>query len=130
MYTRSYFTEDKKIDIPENYDGNAFRENNTESPLEENVEQTFSAVDEDESVTVGSRTERKGPFSSFFDKLPFKNLSESFPFPFFKNDSSSRGKLNFGTEEILICIIALYMFFSKDGDKECAIMLAILIFIT
>lgn len=35
----------------------------------------------------------------------------------------------FGTEDILIIATAAFLFFSKSGDKECAIMLLLLIFI-
>ncbi len=39
-------------------------------------------------------------------------------------------KLHIGKEELLIIAAALFLFLSKDGDKECAIMLALLLFIT
>ena len=34
-----------------------------------------------------------------------------------------------GTEEILIIGLALFLFLSRDGDKECAILLALLLLI-
>lgn len=34
-----------------------------------------------------------------------------------------------GTEEILLIAAAAFLFFSKDGDKECAILLLILVFL-
>lgn len=37
---------------------------------------------------------------------------------------------SFGTEDILIIATAAFLFFSKSGDKECAIMLLLLIFVT
>ena len=36
---------------------------------------------------------------------------------------------SFSTEDILIIATAAFLFFSKGGDKECAIMLLLLIFI-
>ena len=39
------------------------------------------------------------------------------------------GHLSLGTEEILIIGIALLLLFNKSGDKECAIMLLLLLFI-
>ena len=42
------------------------------------------------------------------------------------------GKLSFpkiGTEEILIIGLAIFLFLSRDGDKECAVLLLLLLFI-
>ena len=128
MYTRSYFTEDKKIDIPENYDGNAFKENGS---VIQNAEEVLSDFKE-EPNDVQEETEEtlgKGIFSSLFDKLPVKSLQKGFPFSLFKKNGVEGCGLSFGTEEILISLIAIYMFFSKDGDKECAAFILLLLFI-
>ena len=129
MYTRTYFTEDKKIDVPENYDGTAFGENGIGTNVRESekVESDFSVKEcnvSDESVPANA----KSRFSSLFDRLPIKSIFQGFPFSVFKGKESESG-ISFGTEEILICTVALYLFFSKDGDRECAVMLLILLFI-
>ena len=36
---------------------------------------------------------------------------------------------NIGTEEILIIATAAFLFFSKGGDRECALILLLLLFI-
>ena len=130
MYTRSYFTEDKKIDIPENYDGNAFRENKSDFDVrrEHDIEVSDDCPVNDDT-TDSTESSSRNAFSSLLEKLPVKNLFSGFPFSFFKNGSGREERRYFGTEEILIFIIAAYMFLSKDGDRECAIMLALLLFI-
>lgn len=130
MYTRSYFTEDKKVDIPENYDGNAFREASETASDGIGIYDSSPLTDkENEDSKKSTETFGKGTFFPFFDKLPIKGLFKALPFSRFKDGEECNTPFRFGTEEILICIAALYMFFSKDGDKECAIMLALLLFI-
>lgn len=125
MYTRTYFTEDEKTKIPENYDGNAFRSEISAAVTEENrQEYKEDGIDEAEYESA-SKSIR---FPSLFEKLPLKKLLGFFRIQQ-KDECESDGAFGFGIEEILICALALYMFFSKDGDKECAIMLAILLFI-
>lgn len=49
----------------------------------------------------------------------------------------SKGSLNsikdsfkkIGTEELLILALAAFLFFSRDGDRECALMLLALLFV-
>lgn len=40
------------------------------------------------------------------------------------------GDFKIGTEELLIAAVALFLLFSKNGDKECAIMLLLTLFVT
>ena len=129
MYTRTYFTEDKKIDVPENYDGTAFGENGIglNARESEKAESDFS-VKESDFPGEDAPVSQKAKFSSRFDKLPIKSIFQGFPFSLFKEKEGDVG-INFGTEEILICAVALYLFFSKGGDRECAIMLLVLLFI-
>ena len=128
MYTRSYFTDDKTVDIPENYDGTAFGGGITDTS-EGDAEKRGSLSDEER--TEGEKAAPTGNrigISQFFEKLPLKSI-----FPIKDLGSYFTGhKLipeKIGMEEALILAIALYLFFSKDGDKECAIMLLLLIFI-
>ena len=64
----------------------------------------------------------EGFFSTFMEKLPFGNFFNNINL--FKN-----GKIDFGTEELLIIGIALFLLFSKNGDKECSLILLFLLFI-
>ena len=122
MYTRTYKADETEPVIPENYDGNAFTkpcENEPAPAYAPFAPPQFEEKAEGEAVSTGFT------LSSIAEKLPFKSISSLFNFT---KDGEKRS-FNFGTEEILICAAALYMFFSKGGDKECAIMLLILLFI-
>ena len=125
MYTRTYFTDSDKLSIPENYDGNAFRERKRDDIAEPTVEEEHDGLTEQanekyEKASIGAH--------SFFERLPIKNFISKFSANgFFKGGSSPFSHL--GYEEILIIALMLYMFFSKDGDKECAVMLLFLLFI-
>ena len=121
MYTRSYFTEDKKPIVPENYDGNAFREE-----IAPTLAEVGDATEGGESAVASSSGT---VFSSLLTKLPLGGLFGSLPFSRSEGEKAGRERVKIGTEEILICLVALYMFFSKEGDKECAIMLLLLLFI-
>lgn len=132
MYTRSYYPEGEGIKIPENYDGNAFREVETKEeerivPSEESVKHEevlrapWDVSKSAEEVVVNANAGNRG-FGSFFDKLSLNNLTGFLPF--FKG-----GKFSLGNEELLICAIALFLFFSRSGDKECAVMLLLLLWI-
>ena len=122
MYTRSYFTEDKKVDVPENYDGNAFEKENDIPAQNESECFLGSSIDSTQkSVDLGA-------FSRLLERLPIRKLLKGIPLPFLKCDDD-KAPARLGSEEILILAVMLYMFFSKDGDKECALMLLFLLFI-
>ena len=127
MYTRSYFQDDEKISIPENYDGNAFRED-SEAKMNESEKQrnAFTQVN-NESSEECFFNERKdngglGFIQSFLHRLQPSSVFEKFDF--FRG-----GRFDFGSEEILIFGIALFLFFSEGKDIECALMLLLLLFI-
>ena len=109
MYTRSYT--DTRFSPPDGYDGTAIR------------------ISEPECETQQSRAECENQGDMPVHTQPRGFLSELF--------GGSLGNLfsgfslkSIGIEEILIIIAALYLFFSKDGDKECGIMLFLLLFIS
>ena len=122
MYTRSYFSEDEAVRLPEKYDGTVFKEK------AETLGESECQISEQTVQPAVEKQSEESVFSRLFERLPFSSL-------FKKGKGVLPLKLdkcrieNFGTEELLIIAIALYLFFSKDGDKECAIMLALLIFI-
>ena len=127
MYTRSYFNEEKNLEIPENYDGNAFA--GKADVTEEEKEAIYESFSKEGLSDNGSEeTMARGSFSQFFEKLPIKSL---FPIKDIGSYLSGHRLLpeKIGIEEVLIIALALYLFFSKDGDKECAILLALLLFI-
>ncbi len=126
MYTRSFFTEENKPAVPENYDGTAFSKAQEKETKTEEASSPFVPPVFEEKLPHESTAKVFSGLSSIMERLPFKNLFSIFPI---KNGEDGKG-FRLGTEEILICAAALYMFFSRNGDKECAIMLFILLFIS
>lgn len=101
MYARSY--KDGEISaLPPHYDGVAFGD----SPPE-----VGSAT---EPLTV--QTSAQGE-AGLFSKLLGSDLFGGIKMP------------KIGTEEILLIAAAAFLFFSADGDKECAILILILVFL-
>lgn len=124
MYSRSFYPSEVSTP-PENYNGTAFSE---PAPIyeasvpepEPPEEATVSTVSENISENR-QKSEPTGLFS-----LPF--LSGLF------GGSEHKGSLgglfsSIGIEEILIIAVAAFLFFSKDGDTECAILLLLLLFV-
>ncbi len=141
MYTRTYQAEEEKITVPENYDGNAFREDreceslstpdiNTSQSIEtdskcDKIQESVSQVAETSAECSGvskKKAEGDGIFASIFKGGHRASFLDSLPF--IKN-----GRFDIGTEEILIVAVAVFLLLSKGGDKECAIMLLLLLFV-
>lgn len=116
MYSRNYFQDDKAPSPPENYSGIALSD--------EATVQECSAEDRADSeptlANADGNSESKSVFANLFDKDRgiFNGL-------FGGGIKSFLGKI--GTEEILIIAVAVFLLFSKEGDKECAIMLLLLL---
>ena len=136
MYTRTYYQGDEKINVPENYDGCAFTESVEGNMGRTNVQPAVaepkisptdvppteldppdSEEEKSEETSAGIFSFLKGhPFGGFIgDKLSFLPRLENF---------------KLGTEELLIGAIALFLLFSRDGDKECAIILLLALFVS
>lgn len=103
MYTGRYQRGDD-IRIPDGYDGTMLSDESTSEP--------------DDTVGV-SATPRESILSGLFRG----GLTGLGDIPILK-------RLNIGIEEILICAVALFLLTSKSGDKECAVMLLLLLFVT
>ncbi len=101
MYTRSYPEDEIRV-VPEGYAGNAFKDE-----IEEKEDKN------EESVSAGS----------FLDKLLPSSLGKLF-------SGNPLKSFRLGWEELLILGVAALLFFSRNGDKECALMLLLLVFIT
>ena len=132
MYTRSYYSNDEKLSVPENYDGNAFgdekkdiasqsEEKETYKPVENNIQPPRRETSEKTEAVIGNAREG-GLFNTILQKSHLGNI-------FGKIDIFKNGFSDIGTEEILIVGIALFLLFSKSGDKECAVMLLLLLFV-
>ena len=138
MYTRNYYAEDEKIRVPENYDGNAFHEKKETLSMPESTPSAAADTEipplrapwdvlkeEKQEVTeqvMAHPRESEGVFGDFLSKLPFGSL-------FRKGDFLGNAFSDFGTEELLIIGVALFLLLSKNGDKECAFILLFLLFV-
>ena len=127
MYTRSY-DDNLGIVIPESYSGTAFKDTPkeaAEASVNEAVKDEKKQTNPWEKDNVHSENEEKyAQTGSFISKLPFKGFFSDI----FKNTNFGLQKI--GSEEILIIATAAFLFFSKDGDKECALMLLLLLFLS
>ena len=118
MYSRP--REDFGISLPGDYCGTAFKEDDAGS----SGGICDRGRDESETCEMRERQDcaegRRAPgISSFLSELPlFRGLG-----------GLGLSVPAFGTEDILIIATAAFLFFSKSGDKECAIMILLLIFI-
>ena len=128
MYTRSYFPEEERINVPDNYDGSAFGGEGMDTGLtnvqpsvaEPKVSPRDVPTFAEEAVASEEVHEEKAESAGTFGSILPSGLGNLFKFD----------KLKIGSEEILLIGIALFLLFSKDGDKECAIMLILLLFVT
>ena len=125
MYSRSYYPESQdRPTLPNNYDGTAFAER-AESQFEAE-HQGPSAVESEDTTVFNRVDDRGGGLLSGLGRNPI--LSGLF---------AKEGLLGglglsmpcIGTEEILIIATAAFLFFSKSGDRECALILLLLLFI-
>lgn len=124
MYSRSYYPESAdRMSLPENYDGTAFMERGEQNDGVAEVSFTERSGDaaRDDAVQTG------GGIPSVSGGIPF--LSGLF------DKGGLLGGLGLkiptiGTEEILIIATAAFLFFSKNGDRECALILILLLFIS
>lgn len=123
MYTRNFFPEQSTdINIPENYDGVALREAPEDDFSEEEIHNAPESVSASSRVKIQNETEESG-IAGWLKKLPFK-------IPFLDTKGLSSGIFSsFGTEELLIIGIALFLIFSGTHDVECAIMILLLLFV-
>ena len=126
MYTRSYNDEVGEIIIPEHYSGTSFNQGiNGERYMNEEAAVGKNPWEEEELHTSQkSESEETVTTSGSALKLPFGKMLSGI----FKGESLALQKI--GKEELLIIAAAAFLFFTKEGDKECAIMLILLLFLT
>ena len=124
MYTRTYNDDRRAILIPDSYGGTALSDGMTgdshehedkgRNPWEGDTAKASAEPSNDESAEAFAEVQKS--------KMP------SFLANIFSGGSFRLQKI--GTEEILILATAACLLFSKEGDKECAIMLLLLLFLT
>ena len=114
MYTGNYFSKEKEISVPLDYSGSAFAEEETSgSP---------SISDSPEEAMAGAKG--GGIFEAIASIFPIGRI-----LPDGMKNALHLEKFKIGTEELLIIALALFLFLSREGDKECAIILFLLLFI-
>ena len=129
MYTREYNDDGRRIVIPESYGGTLLRDPPVDEGARAHADKATEKVDknpwerEENSTEDLHKSDESVETFSFISKLPLG----SFLSDIFKKANFSLQKI--GTEEILIIATSAFLFFIKDGDKECAIMLLLLLFL-
>ena len=108
MYSRSYYPEDTHPSLPDGYDGVAFSDRIEDIPTE-----TPPPLEQRETAPTSGGT---SILSGLFGKGSLFGI-EGLRMP------------KIGTEEILIIATAAFLLFSKNGDRECALILLFLLFI-
>ena len=136
MYTRSYFPEEGGISIPQNYDGNALFDSPSEEPTSVGIPKTTA---QETKISPRFEEARDIPDENYSSEIQEPAEEEAapafaglFPFKLFPGGLKSIFNLDsfhIGTEEILIIAVALFLLFSKGGDKECSVILLLLLLI-
>lgn len=115
MYSRNYYPdEQERVTLPDNYDGTAFSEHTVEQSTQAATEPQFAEEHHDDSVLASIG--KSSLFSGLFGKGSLLGI-EGLRMP------------KIGTEELLIIATAAFLFFSKNGDRESALILLLLLFI-
>ena len=135
MYSRTYAND--LPTVPESYSGVAFREPDPipddapkSIPKSADVKFTTSPAPPDPKLSsAGAEPAVEEtcvkPSQGFFEKIQLGKMFSGIR----DFDFSSISLPRIGMEEILIVGLALFLFFSRDGDKECAALLALLLLI-
>ena len=123
MYTRTYSDDRHSILIPESYGGTALKES---APKESKETEDRGKNPWEETERTVAEEEKNEKSEEAFSPIS-KPQSPSFFSNIFAN--SNFDLQNIGKEELLLIAAAAFLFFSKDGDKECAIMLLLLLFL-
>ena len=128
MYTRAYGEDVGEIIIPEKYGGTSFGANAADNNIKATSEQidtrSKNPWENEDTIHTSNEpeSEKEIPTSAAVGKSPFPSFLSNI----FKNKNFGLQKI--GTEEILIVATAIFLLFSKEGDRECAIMLLLLLF--
>ena len=148
MYARSYYPEkDPETGIPKNYGGTALREPpapEVPPPEAPPAQKAPGEPAKECDVECNAPPANKNPWElpppkkghgGIFDSL-FGTLLPKEPGGIFSTigtwltgEKKGADESRLSTEDLLILAVAAVLFFSKFGDKECALMLLFLLFI-
>lgn len=124
MYTRSYNDNIGEIIIPEKYGGTSFVQNGAAEEKAEMREDGRNPWEKDE---IHSAAKEQSEETVSTSTSPLRSGIGGILSGLFKTDTFTLPKI--GKEEVLIIATAVFLLFSKEGDKECAIMLLLLLFL-
>ena len=124
MYTRSYSDSIGEIIIPEKYGGTSFIQS---TPAEEKAEVREESHNPWEGQEIHTQRQEESRESEETSATPMRGGIGTVFSGVFKNDLFTMPKI--GREELLIIATAAFLLFSREGDKECAIMLLLLLFL-
>ncbi len=131
MYSGNYYSDDGHIKIPDNYNGTSLLEG---APSEEINTVSHIEIPKTEMKISPSDEKRDDTEEVFFNK-PEPEKESLFDitsiFKTFGIKGIHFGNIipKIGTEELLLIALAAFLLFSKNGDKECALLVFLLIFI-
>ena len=120
MYFGTYKKDDDDIRIPKNYNGTYFIDSHGDDDKKFKGEHNQPEEKQDiaDPPRCDDRDRTLGILESggIFERIFGKDIKPGIP--------------KFDSEDLLLLGLAAFLFFSKSGDRECAIILALLIFIT
>ena len=130
MYSRSVFKAEPPSPIPKDYSGVAITNEKDEIQKAPRVNENPWQMDTDVPLGNTDTPEpRHDEAAQVFKKSGGSFLKELLAGKFDFKKAGGVGSFldGIGTEEILIIAIALFLLFSKEGDRECAVMLLFLL---
>lgn len=117
MYTGNYYPTDKEIRVPLDYSGSTFED-------ERVSDERQSSEHHSDATETSAAPKGAGIFESLASIFPLGRMM-----PEGVRNALHLENFKIGTEELLIIALAVFLFLSKEGDKECAIILFLLLFI-
>ena len=125
-YTRSFYPDDISLQFPEKYDGTALLEGDALKPCEPKPEPRHTEVPRAE-VKISPHNEDDAEK----EQPQMRPWGAKSPLALLTRSILPQGLFDWiGVEDLLIIALALFLFLSKSGDKECALILIALIFIS
>ncbi len=132
MYSGNYYTDEGHIKVPDNYSGTSMLEENIQDvstpPIHIEIPKTEMKVSPKENEDTeevflnkenfdGDKKEKWFDIPSILKGFGIKDVHLTNMIP------------KIGTEELLLIALSAFLLFSKNGDKECALIVFLLIFV-
>ena len=114
MYTGNYYSKESITQVPPDYAGSTFKDEAVSG---------VSEVGTDSEQVMGS-PRGDGILETLGSIFPIGRI-----LPEGVRGALHLDRFKLGTEELLIIALAVFLFLSRDGDKECALLIALLLLI-